>query len=122
VTSPSGTKSQILLPISAELSFSTLSIKIPNDTSPKEIIASRLLKKISSVSKIPRIYSTAKKELSFFSLQKLIKSRSETDEEEIMPNSREILSINSPSTTSGLQGQKMQKKNPENRYSLSRVT
>jgi hypothetical protein len=85
VTSPSGTNSQILLPISAELSFSTLSITIPNDTSPKEIVASRPLKKINYVSKIPRIYSIAKKELSCFSLKKLTKSRSETDEEEIMP-------------------------------------
>jgi len=61
VTSPSGTNSQILLPITAEPSFSTPSITVPNDTSSKEIIASRLLKKISPVSKIPRIYSIAKK-------------------------------------------------------------
>lgn len=116
VTSASGTTFQILLPISAEPSFSTLSFTLLNDTSPNEFIASRLLKKLSPVSEIPRKYSIAKKELSFFSLNKLIKSRSETGEQEVKPNSREIESVNSSSITSGLQGQKKQKKNPENRY------
>lgn len=82
-TPASETNSQILLPISAENSFITLSITLPNDSSPKEIIASRLLKKIIPISKIRRKYSIAKKELSFFSLKKLTKSRrSKTDEEE----------------------------------------
>jgi len=81
MTSASGTNPQILLLISAEPPFSTLSITLPNDNYPKEIIASRLWK-ISPVSKIPRKYSIARKELSFFSLKKLTKSRrSETDEE-----------------------------------------
>jgi hypothetical protein len=51
ITSTSVTKSQNVLPISAELSLSTLSTILSSDTSPEEISSSRLLK----ISQVPKI-------------------------------------------------------------------
>ena len=49
------TKTQNVLPVSAEPSFSTLRTVIPSDSSPEKITASRVLK-ISPLPEIPRKY------------------------------------------------------------------
>jgi len=54
VHSSSVTKSQKVLPVSAEHSLSTMSTIISSDPSPEEITSSRLLKEFSPVVKIPR--------------------------------------------------------------------
>ena len=70
------TNSQNVLPISAELPFTALSIVLPSDTSPEEIIAFRLFKETNSVPKIPRKHSTGKTvSLSYLPFTKLIISR-----------------------------------------------
>jgi len=57
VLSFSVTNSQNVLPISAEPSFSSLRTVIPSDASLKKITASRVLKKIGPLPKIPKKYS-----------------------------------------------------------------
>jgi hypothetical protein len=80
------------------------------DISPEEINSSRLLK-ISPVKKKPRKYSIEKRATLFFIAEEanIISRKSEIIKEEIKSKSREIESINNPNTT-GLQGQKMQRK------------
>jgi len=99
-----------MLLISAEPLLSTQGTILTPKTSFEEITASRVLKKISSEPKIPRKYSIEKQNSLSLSLHKLIMLRkSERSKEEIESKSREMRSVNSPNTTSGLRGEKIQK-------------
>jgi len=104
------TSFQNILPISAEASLNTLRNILLSDISPEEITSCRLLK-ISPVTKKPRKYSHEKRATLLFIAEEanIISRKSEISKEEIKSKSREIESLNSPNT-SGLQGQKMQKK------------
>jgi hypothetical protein len=60
------TNSQNVFTILAELSLTTLSIILPSETSPEEIIAFKLFKEINPVPKIPRKHKIEKTVNLFF--------------------------------------------------------
>ena len=99
---------QNALPISAEPSLSSLNTILFSDNFPEEITSSRLLKKISSVPEISRKYSFEKIATLFFITEEA-KNIKEKRKKQRGNKSREIESVNNP-ITSGLQGQRMQKK------------
>jgi hypothetical protein len=100
-----------MLPISAEAYLNVLSNTLLSDIFPEEITSCTLLKISPITKKKPRKYSLEKRATVFFIAEEanIISRKNEISKEEIKSKSREIESINSPNT-SGLQGQKIQKK------------
>ena len=109
VPSTSVTSSQNMLPTSAEVPLNTLSTILPSDIFPEEITSPRLLK-ISPVPKKPENIQLRKEGLSFFITEEanIIEEKRNKQRGNKVKEQRDR-KINS-SSTSGLQGQKMQKK------------
>jgi hypothetical protein len=117
--STSGTNSQNVLPVSAGPSLCSLYPTLIYNNSPEEVTPSRLLKIVQY--RRYRGNIQLQKSNSFYpSLKKLIIPRkSERIKKEIMSEQRKLESVNS-ANTSGLQGQKMYKKNSQKIFIIKR--